>query len=84
MPERGMIMNVGYFLEKGINSLLKKYGVDGTINQIAGKVGYSLAVFVVRKIIAGQVTAAVAALGGKIGALAGPIGIGVGLLAGAL
>jgi hypothetical protein len=77
-------MNVGYFLNKGIQALISKLGVNGTIKELSGKIGATLAGYVVRSIVAGKVTAAVAALGGKIGAIAGPIGIGVGLLAGAL
>jgi len=77
-------MNAGYFLERGIKNLIARFGVTGTIYEIAGKIGFTLANRVVSQIIAGNVAYAVALLGGQIGALAGPLGVAIGLLFGTL
>lgn len=75
-------MNAAYYLDKGIQSLLKKYGYNGAIAEISKVIGVALAGEVVNLIMKGLATKAVAALGGKIGALAGPIGVAVGFLLG--
>ena len=77
-------MNTAYLLEKGIKKLVSKYGQSGAISKITGAIGSKLAGVVVRYVVQGKTTAAVAALGGKIGALAGPIGIVLGVTVGVL
>ena len=75
-------MKGSYLIGNWLESQLKKRGVTGMKKYLAGIVGSGLAGTVTDLVVKGAVTKAVAALGGKIGALAGPIGVGVGLLAG--
>lgn len=77
-------MNTAYLLEKGIKKLIDKYGQKKAITEISASIGSKLAGVVVRYIVQGKTTAAVSALGGKIGALAGPIGIALGVVVGAV
>lgn len=75
-------MKGGYLIGNWLQSQLKKRGVKGFKRYLAEIVGSGLAGTVTDLLVKGAVTKAVAALGGKIGALAGPIGVGVGMLAG--
>ena len=77
-------MNAGYFVKKFVNKLISKYGKKGAKDTLSAYVGGAVATKVVDYIAKGLVTKAVAAIGGKIGALAGPIGVGAGVLFGAL
>lgn len=75
-------MNAGFFVKKWIEKLFKRYGKNGTIAQLSAYVGAGVAKKVVETLVKAGVTKAVAALGGKIGALAGPAGAALGLVVG--
>lgn len=75
-------MKGSYLIGNWLESQLKKRGVKGMKKYLAGLIGSGLAGTVTELVVKGAVTNAVAMLGGKIGALAGPIGVGVGVLAG--
>lgn len=75
-------MKGGYLIGNWLESLLNKKGVTGMKRYLAGIVGSGLAGTVTDLVVKGAVTKAVSMLGGKIGALAGPIGVGVGMLSG--
>ena len=75
-------MQGGYLIGNWLKSQLKKRGVKGMKNHLAQIVGSGLAGTVTDLVVKGAVTKAVSLLGGKVGALAGPIGVGVGVLAG--
>ncbi len=77
-------MNAGYFVSKWIKKLINRKGKRAATADLAGYVGAAIARKVVEYIVKGATTKAIAALGGKIGALAGPIGVGAGVLFGAL
>ena len=75
-------MKGGYLIGAWLESQLKKRGVKGMKSHLAQIIGGGLAGTVTELVAQGAVTKAVSLLGGKIGALAGPIGVGVGVLAG--
>lgn len=75
-------MKGSYLIGNWLERQLKKRGAKGMKKYLAGIIGSGLAGTVTDLVVKGAVTKAVAALGGKIGALAGPIGVGVGVLAG--
>ena len=77
-------MKGGYLIGNWLQSQLKKRGASGLESYLAGFVGRTLAGNVIRHLVSGSVSKAVSLLGGKLGALAGPIGVGIGVLAGAL
>ena len=75
-------MKGGYLISNWLKSQLKKRGASGLENYLADFVGKALAGNVIRHLVSGSVSKAVSLLGGKLGAIAGPIGVGAGLLAG--
>ena len=75
-------MKGGYLIGNWLQSQLRKRGVNGMKRHLANIVGGGLAGTVTDLVVKGAVTKAVAMLGGKLGALAGPIGVGAGVLAG--
>lgn len=75
-------MKGGYLIGQWLEKQLKKRGVNGMKRHLANIIGSGLAGTVTDYVVRGMTTKAVSLLGGKIGALAGPIGIGVGVLAG--
>lgn len=75
-------MKGGYLIGNWLQSQLKKRGVSGMKKYLAEIIGGGLAGTVTDLVVKGAVTKAVSLLGGKIGALAGPIGVGVGMLSG--
>ncbi len=75
-------MKGGYLIGNWLQSQLKKRGTKGMKRYLAEIVGGGLAGTITDLVVKGAVTKAVSMLGGKIGALAGPIGIGAGMLAG--
>ena len=77
-------MKGGYLIGNWLKSQLKKRGASGLRLYLAGFIGEALAGNVISHLVSGSVTKAVSLLGGKLGALAGPIGVGVGFLTGAL
>ena len=77
-------MKGGYLIGQWLESQLKKRGVKGMKSHLTQIIGGGLAGTVTELVAQGAVTKAVSLLGGKLGALAGPIGVGVGVLAGGL
>ena len=75
-------MKGGYLIGNWLQSQLKKRGVSGMKRYLTGIIGSGLAGTVTDLVVKGAVTKAVSLLGGKLGALAGPIGVGAGMLAG--
>ena len=75
-------MKGGYLIGNWLQSQLKKRGTNGMKRYLAEIIGSGLAGTITDLVVKGAVTKAVSMLGGKIGALAGPIGIGAGMLAG--
>ena len=75
-------MKGGYLIGNWLQSQLKKRGTKGMKRYLAEIIGGGLAGTITDLVVKGAVTKAVSMLGGKIGALAGPIGIGAGMLAG--
>lgn len=75
-------MNAGYFVKKWITKLFARKGKKGTIAELSAYVGAGVAKKVVETLVKYGVTKAVAALGGKIGALAGPAGAALGVVIG--
>ena len=75
-------MKGGYLIGNWLESQLKKRGVSGMKRYLTGIIGSGLAGTVTDLVVKGAVTKAVSLLGGKLGALAGPIGVGAGMLAG--
>lgn len=75
-------MKGSYFIGMWLESLIQTHGITGAKKYLAEIVGAGLAGTVIDLVVKGLVSKAVTALGGKIGALAGPIGIGAGILAG--
>ena len=75
-------MKGGYLIGQWLESQLKKRGVSGMKSHLTKLVGSGLACTVTDLVVQGAVTKAVSLLGGKLGALAGPIGVSVGVLAG--
>ncbi len=76
------MMNGGYLIGNWLEKQLKKRGVKGLKSHLTQIVGGGLAGTVTDLVVKGAVTKAVSLLSGKIGALAGPIGVGVGMLTG--
>lgn len=77
-------MNAGYFVGKWIQKIFKRKGKSGTVAELSKYVGAGLAKKVVEVLVKKGVTKAVAALGGKVGALAGPAGAALGVFVGLL
>ena len=75
-------MKGGYLIGNWLESQLKKRGISGMKRYLTGIIGSGLAGTVTDLVVKGAVTKAVSLLGGKLGALAGPIGVGAGMLAG--
>ena len=75
-------MKGGYLIGNWLQSQLKKRGVSGMKRYLTEIIGGGLAGTVTDLVVKGAVTKAVSLLGGKLGALAGPIGVGAGMLAG--
>ena len=75
-------MKGGYLIGNWLESQLKKRGISGMKRYLTGIIGSGLACTVTDLVVKGAVTKAVSLLGGKLGALAGPIGVGAGMLAG--
>ena len=75
-------MKGGYLIGNWLQSQLKKRGVNGMKRYLTEIIGGGLAGTVTDLVVKGAVTKAVSLLGGKLGALAGPIGVGAGMLAG--
>ncbi len=75
-------MNGGYLVGNWLQNQLKKRGANGLKRQLTEMIGGGLAGTVTDLVVKGAVTKAVSAIGGKIGAFAGPVGIAAGLLAG--
>ena len=75
-------MKGGYLIGNWLQSQLKKRGISGMKRYLTGIIGSGLAGTVTDLVVKGAVTKAVSLLGGKLGALAGPIGVGAGMLAG--
>ena len=75
-------MKGGYLIGNWLQSQLKKRGANGLKYHLTGIIGGGLAGTVTDLVVKGAVNKAVTLLGGKIGALAGPIGVGAGMLAG--
>ena len=75
-------MKGGYLIGNWLQTQLRKRGVKGMKRYLAEIIGGGLAGTVTDLVVKGAVTKAVSLLGGKLGAIAGPIGIGAGLLAG--
>jgi hypothetical protein len=75
-------MKGGYLIGNWLQSQLRKRGVKGMKRYLAEIIGGGLAGTVTDLVVKGAVTKAVSLLGGKLGAIAGPIGVGAGLLAG--
>jgi len=78
-------MNAGYLLGKWITSKLSSWSQQSIINYLASSVGVAVAKKIVSKVV--QVGAAAAAtyiagLLGATGAIAGPIGVIIGLASG--
>ena len=75
-------MKGGYLIGNWLESQLKKRGISGMKRYLTEIIGGGLAGTVTDLVVKGAVTKAVSLLGGKLGALAGPIGVGAGMLAG--
>ena len=75
-------MKGGYLIGNWLQSQQKKRGVNGMKRYLTEIIGGGLAGTVTDLVVKGAVTKAVSLLGGKLGALAGPIGVGAGMLAG--
>ena len=75
-------MKGGYLIGNWLQTQLRKRGVKGMKRYLAEIIGGGLAGTVTDLVVKGAVTKAVSLLGGKLGAIAGPIGVGAGLLAG--
>ena len=75
-------MKGGYLIGNWLESQLRKRGVNGMKRHLTNIIGGGLAGTVTDLVVKGAVSKAVSLLGGKIGALAGPIGVAAGVLAG--
>ena len=75
-------MNGGYLVGNWLQTQLRKRGVNGLRRKLAEMIGGGLAGTVTDLVVKGAVSKAVTAIGGKIGAFAGPIGVAAGMLAG--
>ena len=76
-------MKIGYIVGLYLEQKLSDLGVAGLKRHLANLIGSSLAGLVVQTLVTKGTSKAVAALGTKLGTLAGPAGTVIGFIAGA-
>ncbi|WP_130868787.1 MULTISPECIES: hypothetical protein [Eubacteriales] len=76
-------MKVGYIVGLYLDKMLSDLGAAGLKKHLGNLIGGTLASLVVETLVKKGTAKAVAALGTKVGALAGPAGAVIGVIAGA-